>query len=63
VDARQEHEQALAEVNKLCGEALDLSFDALALGQEPPAYDAVVLFGVCIPSGRRIVSSSSGVRL
>src|SRR5262245_8019556 len=39
VDARQEREQALTEVNKLCGEALDLSFDALALGQEPPAYD------------------------
>ena len=39
VVAGQEREQALAEVNKLCGEALDLSFDALALGQEPPAYD------------------------
>jgi WD40 repeat protein len=40
VDARREREQALAEVNKLCGEALDLSFDALALGEEPPVYDA-----------------------
>jgi hypothetical protein len=39
VVAGQEREQALAEVNKLCGEALDLSFGALALGQEPPAYD------------------------
>ncbi|HEY5868664.1 MAG TPA: CHAT domain-containing protein [Candidatus Tectomicrobia bacterium] len=39
VDARQEREQALTEVNKLCGEALDLSFAGLALGQEPPAYD------------------------
>jgi hypothetical protein len=38
-DARQEREQALAEVNKVCGEAADLSFGALALGQEPPAYD------------------------
>jgi WD40 repeat protein len=38
-DARQEGEQALAELNKLCGEVLDLSFNALALGQEPPAYD------------------------
>ena len=38
-DPRQEREHALAEVNKLCEETLDLSFDALALGQEPPAYD------------------------
>ena len=29
----------LEEVNKLCGEVLDLSFNALALGQEPPVYD------------------------
>jgi WD40 repeat protein len=36
---RQERQQSLAEVNALCGEALDLSFNALALGQEPPAYD------------------------
>jgi WD40 repeat protein/energy-coupling factor transporter ATP-binding protein EcfA2 len=38
-DVRQEREHAVAEINKLCGEALDLSFGALALGQEPPAYD------------------------
>jgi WD40 repeat protein len=36
---RQEREAALTELNNLCQEALDLSFNALALGQEPPAYD------------------------
>jgi len=37
--ARQAHDRALSEVNTLCEEALDLSFHALALGQEPPPYD------------------------
>ncbi|BAY91237.1 MULTISPECIES: nSTAND1 domain-containing NTPase [unclassified Tolypothrix] len=38
--ARYERELALAEINTLCEEIVDLSFNALALGQEPPAYDA-----------------------
>jgi hypothetical protein len=38
--ARQEREHALAEVNQLCGEALELAFNALALGQQPPDYDS-----------------------
>jgi WD40 repeat protein len=38
--ARQEREQALEEVNNLCQEILDLNFNALALGQQPPTYDA-----------------------
>ena len=39
-DALKEREQALTEINSVCGEALDLRFVALALGEEPPAYDA-----------------------
>jgi len=38
-EAYQERERALLEVNDLSMEVLDLSFNALALGQEPPAYD------------------------
>jgi energy-coupling factor transporter ATP-binding protein EcfA2 len=38
--AREERKKALAGVNQLCEEALELSFNALALGHEPPAYDA-----------------------
>ncbi len=38
--ARAERDRALAEVDATCTEALDLGFAALALGQEPPAYDA-----------------------
>ena len=37
--AKNERKKALEEVNKLCGEVLDLSFKALSLGTEPPAYD------------------------
>jgi WD40 repeat protein len=37
--AREEREQALAAIGKMCEEALDLGFPALALGQEPPPYD------------------------
>jgi energy-coupling factor transporter ATP-binding protein EcfA2 len=39
-EVRSERETALAAVNQLCGEVCDLSFNALALGQEPPPYDA-----------------------
>ena len=39
-DAQAETKQALDEINAICTEALDLGFAALALGQEPPAYDA-----------------------
>ena len=38
--ARYEREQALSEVNTLCEEIVDLSFNALALGQQPPAYNS-----------------------
>ena len=36
----QERDDALDAVSNICDEALDLSFNALALGQNPPAYDA-----------------------
>src|SRR5262249_20841928 len=49
--ARAEREQALAAVNSLCGEALDLSFRALALGQEPPAQDDRCPFRGLYPFG------------
>ncbi|MCP4376147.1 MAG: CHAT domain-containing protein [bacterium] len=37
--ARQERRGALTQLNTICDEALDLSFNALSLGQEPPGYD------------------------
>ncbi|WYL99259.1 MAG: hypothetical protein HEQ19_06705 [Gloeotrichia echinulata CP02] len=37
---RREREQALEDVNNLCLEVLDLSFNAVALDREPPIYDA-----------------------
>jgi hypothetical protein len=39
-DKRQERLSLLAEIDAICTEALDLGFAALALGDEPPAYDA-----------------------
>ncbi|BAY91236.1 WD-40 repeat-containing protein [Microchaete diplosiphon NIES-3275] len=39
-EARQEREQALEYVNNLSVAVLDISFNAVALGQEPPIYDA-----------------------
>ncbi len=38
--AREERMQALEDIDALCAETLDLSFAALALGKDPPAYDA-----------------------
>ena len=38
-DARKERDAALDGVGNICDEALDLTFAALALGQEPPTYD------------------------
>jgi len=38
--ARQERSEALAAINNLCLEVLDITFDALCAGAEPPAYDA-----------------------
>jgi hypothetical protein len=35
-----ERDAALRKINELCGEALELSFRALALGQAPPPYNA-----------------------
>jgi hypothetical protein len=37
--ARKERVEVLAQVNSLCMEALDISFNALCLGEEPPEYD------------------------
>lgn len=40
-DARNERRQALEELDNICDQVLDLSFDALAaLGKEPPEYKA-----------------------
>jgi WD40 repeat protein/energy-coupling factor transporter ATP-binding protein EcfA2 len=38
-EARKERDEALDGVSNICDEALDLTFAALALGREPPAYD------------------------
>jgi WD40 repeat protein len=38
-EARKERDAALDGVSNLCDEALDLTFAALALGQDPPAHD------------------------
>jgi len=38
--ARQEREEGLAAINGLCGEVLEMSFEALADGHEPPPYNA-----------------------
>ena len=37
---RKERVEALAQINSLCMEALDISFNALCLGEEPPEYDS-----------------------
>ncbi|MFW6070468.1 MAG: CHAT domain-containing protein [bacterium] len=42
--ARSERETALLEVGGICEKALDLDFDALARGQQPPAYEAICPF-------------------
>jgi WD40 repeat protein len=36
---RQERETALREVNKLCQETVEITFNALAQGEKPPIYD------------------------
>jgi hypothetical protein len=38
--ARQERDHALTRVNELCSEAVEISFHALAQGEQPPTYDA-----------------------
>ncbi|MEW5827965.1 MAG: CHAT domain-containing protein, partial [Chloroflexota bacterium] len=38
-DSRREFDLTLNALNQLCLETLDISFNALALGQDPPAYD------------------------
>ncbi len=38
--ARKAHIEALAQINSLCVETLDISFNALCLGEEPPDYDS-----------------------
>jgi WD40 repeat protein len=38
--ARRERVEALAQINSLCMEALDISFNALCLGEELPEYDS-----------------------
>ena len=39
-ESQRERDLNLNALNQLCTEVLDLSFNALALGQHPPAYDA-----------------------
>ena len=43
-DRRREYDQALAEVDRLCEEALDFNYRALALGKTPPKYNATCPF-------------------
>ncbi|MDZ8185312.1 MAG: CHAT domain-containing protein [Nostoc sp. ChiSLP02] len=43
-ETQQERSQALQEVNNLCQEVLDLTFNALALAEQPPVYDALCPF-------------------
>ncbi|MBI5954914.1 MAG: PD40 domain-containing protein [Chloroflexi bacterium] len=38
--ARRERFEALAQTNSLCIEVLDIAFNALCLGEEPPEYDS-----------------------
>ena len=38
--ARKERVEALSVINSLCFEALDISFSALCIGEEPPEYDS-----------------------
>ena len=38
--ARRERESDLTEINQICEEVLELSFNALAMDQDPPPYDA-----------------------
>lgn len=39
-ETRKERTAALEQIEAICGEACELSFEALALGQSPPTYDA-----------------------
>ena len=56
--ARQEREKALTEINELCQEAVEISFNALAQGSRLPTTLASHS-GDCRRSGPRIGSSSS----
>lgn len=38
-ESRRERSEAVAAINTLCLEVLDITFDALCAGAEPPAYD------------------------
>jgi signal transduction histidine kinase/energy-coupling factor transporter ATP-binding protein EcfA2 len=38
--ARRERIESLAVINGICNESLDISFNALCLGEEPPEYDS-----------------------
>lgn len=39
-EAKKERQNALQELNTLCTEAIEISFNALALSESPPEYDA-----------------------
>jgi WD40 repeat protein len=56
-EARRERQAALAAANQLCSQALDLSFNALALGQAPPTYDGRCPFPGLLAFGARYVAS------
>lgn len=38
--AKQEREKVLTEINEMCQEVVEISFHALAQGEQPPLYDA-----------------------
>src|SRR5207245_11561092 len=50
-ETQSERTAELNVVSKICEEALDLSFTALALGQQPPAYDERCPFRGLYPFG------------
>ena len=56
-ETRRARDAALTALNQLCSEALDLSFNALALGQEPPDYDARCPFPGLSAFGARFLAS------
>jgi WD40 repeat protein/energy-coupling factor transporter ATP-binding protein EcfA2 len=56
-ETRRERNAALAAVNQLCSEALDLSFNALALEQKPPDYDARCPFPGLSAFGARFLAT------
>ena len=58
--AREDRHQAIVELNNLCEQVIELSFDALAaLGKQPPEYKAECPSLDCLPSVTKNTTSSS----